>query len=355
MSRDGRRSLVVEIAHPKHLLQFRHLIRALSDAHSVEVIARDKDVVVDLLEQHRINYTGYGRNPRGMLRKLAGVPLTLAEYRKILRRVRPDFILSKSSPYSVLLARTVGARTMIFPDSEGVPLNDRFVYPRADFMITPPNVEFDYGEKHFRLGGVFEAGYLHPDHFRPDPQIWPQLGIDAGERFALLRFVAWNANHDVQRRGVDDADKSKLVRALAERMHVFISAEGRLDSSLEEHRLRLPASKLHDVLHAASLYFGDSQTVATEAALLGTPSIRCNSFVGISDMSNFKVLEADFGLLHNYADFGSAFERAESLADDEGAKQAWEERRRAYFDVAGDVNEEMLEVVERLIRNLKHM
>jgi predicted glycosyltransferase len=37
---------------------------------------------------------------------------------------------------------------------------------------------------------------------------------------------------------------------------------------------------MHDVMAYASLYIGDSQTMAMEAAVLGVPAIRFNDFVG---------------------------------------------------------------------------
>ena len=37
---------------------------------------------------------------------------------------------------------------------------------------------------------------------------------------------------------------------------------------------------MHHALYFAQIYIGDSQTMAAEAAVLGTPSIRFNDFVG---------------------------------------------------------------------------
>jgi predicted glycosyltransferase len=40
--------------------------------------------------------------------------------------------------------------------------------------------------------------------------------------------------------------------------------------------------------------------MTTEAAVLGTPAIRCNSFVGKRDMGNFIELEKKYGLIFNF-------------------------------------------------------
>jgi predicted glycosyltransferase len=46
------------------------------------------------------------------------------------------------------------------------------------------------------------------------------------------------------------------------------------------YQLRVPQNKVHSLLYYATMFVGDSQTMTSEAAVLGTPSIRCNTFVG---------------------------------------------------------------------------
>ena len=46
------------------------------------------------------------------------------------------------------------------------------------------------------------------------------------------------------------------------------------------YQLRVPQDKVHSLLYYATMFVGDSQTMTSEAAVLGTPSIRCNTFVG---------------------------------------------------------------------------
>jgi len=72
----------------------------------------------------------------------------------------------------------------------------------------------------------------------------------------------------------------------------------------------LPVEAIHDLLAFADCYVGDSQTMATEAALLGTPAVRTSAFVGDDDMSNFRELETEYGLLQSFADEDAAIDRA---------------------------------------------
>jgi hypothetical protein len=92
---------------------------------------------------------------------------------------------------------------------------------------------------------------------------------------------------------------------------------------------------MHDALAEASLLVADTQTMVAEAALLGTPAVRSNSFVGGTDMRNFVELEAA-DLVVNHSDFDSVVDSAHRLLADADAEARWE--RRAHDYLTGMVN-----------------
>ena len=63
-------------------------------------------------------------------------------------------------------------------------------------------------------------------------------------------------------------------------MDIYITSERPLEPELEPYRIRINPIYMHDVMAFASLYIGDSQTMAMEAAIMGVPAIRFNDFVG---------------------------------------------------------------------------
>ena len=129
-------------------------------------------------------------------------------------------------------------------------------------------------------------------------------------------------------------------------MTVYISSEKALPSELAQYKLSTPSAQIHDVLANADLYVGDSQTMATEAALLGTPAIRSNSFVGENDMSNFKMLEKDHGLLLNIRDFKTVLKVATYFAK-VSRKAEWEHKRDSYYRSVGDTNKYIADLLEK--------
>ena len=103
------------------------------------------------------------------------------------------------------------------------------------------------------------------------------LKVKKGQKYAIVRFVSWEAHHDIGQHGFSLQDKEKAIHDLAKYITVFISSEKPLPESLEKFRIHIPIEKMHDALAFAHLYLGEGGTTATEAALLGTPNIIINS------------------------------------------------------------------------------
>ena len=238
-----------------------------------------------------------------------------------------------------------GAKSGIFPDSEVVKVTNRYVVPLATCVITPGSFGLSYGKKHLRIGGLFENCYLAPSVFKPEENVIEQYRLK--QPYAVLRFVGWYANHDVNNSGFTLEQKKQLIAAIEPHMKVYISSEKELPEELQAYRLPTPANKIHHVLAYADLYLGDSQTMATEAALLGTPAIRSNSFVGPNDMTNFKVLEQQYGLLFNIREFDGVLAKVQEMAC-ESKKSEWQAKQHAYFEKVGDANQQIVEMLRDL-------
>ena len=56
-----------------------------------------------------------------------------------------------------------------------------------------------------------ELCYLHPNYFTPDPHVLNMLGVKRNEKYVILRFVSWDASHDIGQTGLDYGTKIKLV------------------------------------------------------------------------------------------------------------------------------------------------
>lgn len=317
---------------PAHVHLYKYAARDLIEGgHEVEILAREYGCTTQLLDWYDLPYTVYGycgTSKGSLLRRLPG------HYARILGhalRYDPDLIFGMggyASP-AALVSRTPA---VLILDSEPTSLDHAISRPLAETILTPDTFRKDLGEKHYTFPGFKETAYLHPATFSPDQGIRDALEVAPDEQFVILRFNAFGSHHDVAADGFSPDQRRDLVEELSRHATVFVSDEGG-DlgvSSLPARQFDLHPALLHSALHEADLLVADTQTVVTEAALLGTPAIRSNSFVGEDDMGNFLALQ-EAGLIFNLDEFDNVLDRARALllADDTG--ELWGQRRDRFL------------------------
>lgn len=231
-----------------------------------------------------------------------------------------------------------------FSDTENANLAGWLTFPFSDIICTPYcyTKKID-ARKHIKYKGYEELSYLHPDYFRPDSSIIKELGLSENDRFIVLRLVAWNASHDIGDKGfnniVEVIDKLKNFQ-------IFISSELELPSELRKYKMTIPPEKIHDLLYFASLYLGESPSMAMESAILGTPSILVStSRRGYTDEldSKYDMLFA-FSGSHNAQE--KALKKAIELLKDRDTKKKWQEKREKLIKEKIDVVKFITEFVE---------
>lgn len=335
-------NFLFELNHPKHYYQFKSLIEKLrNNKHQVLIIARDKDVLLDVLNNEKVEYKVFGKYKKGIFGKIFNTLSLLLSLWRISNEFDPDVYVSKASLYCALIAKVKSAKSIIFPDSEVVKLTNKLVVPLSTTVVTPDNFGLDFGEKHIRVNGFFENIYLSPNYFKPQYSL---IKHELKRPYAILRFVGWNANHDINNSGFSLSQKIKLIETLEQYLTIYISSEEELPDELKNYKLIIKPSIIHHVLYFADLYIGDSQTMATEAALLGTPAIRSNSFVGSNDMSNFIKLEKEYQLLHNLKEFDDVLSLATDFARD-SQKEKWMKKRSEYNKNITDINQTIYQLL----------
>jgi len=338
--------VVITIQHPAHVHFFRNIIKGLKSAgHDIWLFARHKDVTEELLQAYDLPYTILAGEAES-LSQLVGMQLQY-EWRlyRAARQINPDVMMSIGGVAVSHVAPLVGAKSIIFIDNEDV-MSNYASTPFADVVCTPQRFESDYGEKHVRYPGYHELAYLHPDEFEPNLTLLAAHGVDPDDRFCVVRFVGWNAHHDVGEGGFSADGRRRLISRLAEHGQVYITSESPLPAWFDKFRLPVSADVIHDLLYYANVYIGDSQTMATEASVLGTPAIRSNSFAEGSDMSNFRELEQRYDLLFSTSDEIEATEQAVRWFRNPHSKSKWNQKRRALIEDKINVTQFVIELVD---------
>ncbi len=269
-----RRRILIDVCHPAEVHHFKYLYRELSACGwHILFAAKDKDVTEALLIHLHLPYRMFSKTQRGLARKLLFVPIDLVRFFRLVVRFKPTFILSTLSLHSSWVCACLGITHIAFADTEHRRLLDYVTVPFATWILTPQAYRKNWGTRQIRYAGNHELAYLFPGRFTPNPTIKQTMGLSLDEEFVVLRFVAWQAFHDVGKAGLSLEAKKHLVRELEPYYRVFISSEAELPKELKPYVLPTPPEALHDVLYYASGYIGEGGTTASEAACLGTPSV----------------------------------------------------------------------------------
>jgi len=194
--------------------------------------------------------------------------------------------------------------------------------------------------------------YLHPNHFNPT-----KVGIESisYERYFVLRFAKLKAYHDKNRSGITDDVAKELINLLGQKGNIFISSERKLDRNFEKYRLKTDITEIHNVLYYADMYIGDSQSMAVESALLGTPCIRFNDFAG--EIGVLEELEHKYGLTYSFKTNQpeKLYEKVEEFLKNENIKNEFQSRREKMLADKIDVTAFMVWFIENYPESQKIM
>jgi hypothetical protein len=298
--------ILVDILHPAHVHFFRIFRSEMLDrGHDVLFTARQKDVAVDLLRDMRIPHEVLSSQKTGVLGLSGELIRRSARLVAVARRFRPTVMTGIMGASIAPVGRLLRVPSVVFYDTEFAQRTNRWVYPMATRVCTPDSYAGPVRGRHVTYAGYHELAYLHPNRFQPDAGKLGDFGLQ--RPYALVRFVSWQASHDVGHTSIDATAKLELVRRLQERIDVVVSGEGALPAPLEPLRLRGPVTEIHHVLAHADLVLGDSGTMVSEAAVLGTPAVLVSPMV-----AGVHTDQVGYGLLARFTpvDFEAAWDAA---------------------------------------------
>jgi len=335
--------IVVDINHPAHVHYSKNFIRRMTErGHQVLITATEKDIAYALLDRYNLKYSKLGSYGSTLINKVISFPLINVQMYLAVRKFQPDIFLGFGSIRAAHVAYFLRKPCINFEDTEHSTGQIRLYLPFVSAVCTPSCYREDLGPKQIRYNGYHELAYLHPNRFTPNPAVPEEICLTTGDPFIIIRFVSWQASHDVGQHGI--SDKIGLVKALEPYGRILITSEGPLPQELERYRIRISPDKIHDLLFYASLYIGEGATMATEAALLGTPSILVSSLVGT--MGNFIELEETYGLTYSYSDPEIALNKALDILRNPESKMIWAEKLKQLLKDKIDVTAFMVWFIE---------
>ena len=268
--------ILFSVSHPAHVHLFKNAIWKLQDLnHDILICARKKEVTIDLLKKYGFTYTVISESKPSRVHLVAEQIQRVMRFRSIVSEFKPDLSISTMDPSLAFVSRLMGVPYVCLADTEHASASINGALPFTKAVLTPSCFSKEMGPKQIRYNGYHELAYLHPNRFIPNPAVLTELGLAEGDPFIIVRFVSWQASHDVGQHGI--RDKVGLVKALEQYGRVLITSEGALPPELQPYQIRVSPEKLHDLLYYATLYVGEGGTTASECAVLGTHAIYVNS------------------------------------------------------------------------------
>ncbi len=234
------------------------------------ITCREYYHVRDMLELYSVNYIcigKYGETPYEKLVEGLRRQLELVELMKSL-----DGVLSFPSPDAVRTAFGLGKKSVVLNDTPHAFHVNSLTIPLSEYLIAPAAIPLEawrpYCPKRIEtFDGLFE--YMWISRHKPNIGTIRRLGLEPG-RYVVFRpeeakaaYYRWD-NSELRRKLVD------VVRELG---YVVVNVP-RYDDQVIEGAVNLTRAVDHlDLAYYAAAVITGGMTMATEAALMGTPAL----------------------------------------------------------------------------------
>ncbi len=348
-------NVLIDIVHPAHVHLTRNLYFELKKR-GCEIIVTVKDIPVakQLLDYYGIPYISLGMKKDSLFAKAFSQLKYDWQIFRLVRKYKIDVGIG-SSVTNAHVSRISKMKSIILDDDDDSvePLFAKYAHPFADYILTPSAVKESEPRKAKQTvyyPGYHELAYLHPNRFTPDSAVLTDLGIVPDEKFFILRFNAFKAHHDVGVEGLSIENKRKLIHMLEQHGRVFITTERNIDEEFKKYQLPVPPEKIHSLMYYATMLVGDSQTMTSEAAVLGTPAIRSNTFCG--RIAYLEEEEHKYGLTYGFLPSHSdaMFAKIEELLAMPNLKEEWAKRRAKMLAEKIDTTEFFVSFIENAVK-----
>lgn len=286
------------LVHPAkfhfHRVQINKLI---SRGHNVDILITSKDILEDLVKEEGWEYTNIF--PEG--RKIPGLHVYVGAVISLVRTVCRLWKFSRGKKYDLfigdlltILGRLKGVPSLYPTDDVLVQVPEQSVFlSTCNHIIAPKITDLGrYNSKKIAYDGYKALAHLHPNYFKPDMHRLPDGLLD--RPFFLIRCVGFKATHDIDRTGISDEVLTTLVHILNSKGNIVITSERVLPKELEKYRIELRKSDISHYMYFADIFIGDSTTMGSEAAVLGTPSIEFDDY--FEEIEQMQELEHAYGL-----------------------------------------------------------
>jgi len=351
--------VLFHLGHPAHYHLFKNIIKKLKENKcKIKILIKKKDILEDLLIEEGLEFFYSSKKGRGDNNFSIAWGLFIRDLAllRIAWKFKPELLLGTSAEIThVGKLLDIPSVVVNEDDFNAIPLFCYLSYPFANHILTPASCKTGkWRYKSINYDGYHELAYLHPNNFSPDARII-DFFHSCTSRYFILRFVKLTAYHDTRKGGINADIALKIIKMLEQHGKIYISSERELEPQFEKWRININPVDMHHALFYADMCIGDSQTMAAEAAVLGTPSIRFNDFVG--KLGYLEELEHKYGLTYGIktSEPQKLYIKIQELLNTPSLKEKWQDRRKKMLSEKIDVTAFMIWFIENYPESVEIM
>jgi uncharacterized protein len=334
--------ILFALNHPAHYHLFKNTFRTLqSHGHETMYVIKNKDILEKLMESDNQPFTRILENVRTRRRSNASILYSVAtellmqdsHLYQLVHHDKPDILIG--TDIAITHIGKLINRPSIVLNEDDFNINKLFcktTYPFASHIISPFVCKTGkYSYKKVPYNGYQKLAYLHPAVFTPEKEVIRAFNPSL-EKFFLIRMVSFTASHDIDQAGLNIHLLRTMIERLEKEGKVYLSSEGQVLPEFSKYLLPSDPIHIHHILSAADLFITDSQSMTVEASVLGTPSIRFNSFAG--KISVLEELEKKYGLTMGITNKNPKllFEKIDELLKYPNLREEFQEKRRKMLE-----------------------
>ncbi len=330
-----KKIILIFLAHPAHFHLFRTTIAYFKDnGVSPIVVIKSKDILEKLLNDEGVHFINILRSEKktkskiGLLfEAITGLIIRDIKLLKIAVKHKPRLLIGTDwSVAHVGFLTSIPSIITNEDDTLATPEN-KYFYPFAKHLLLPSCCDKGmWLNKRISYNSYHELAYLHPDTFIPNQSVVSTFNPDL-QPYVLIRLVKLTASHDIGKSGLSSDLLDEIIFKLSKKFKVFITSEKPLSDKYEKYRISLNPIDIHHALFYANLFIGDSQTMAAEAGVLGTPFIRYSDFVGKIGYLNELENEYKLGFGFKTSESDALLSKLDEIISMSNSKKIWQARR----------------------------
>jgi hypothetical protein len=342
--------ILLVLNHPAHVHLFRNFIYHLQEkGHHFTVATRDKDITHTLLDHYGIEYHCLSKPYAGIGGMF--VEMLIRDWKLLRMHRKYGFDIAFGTDVStthLTLFKNVPSYTFCEDDDDVVHLYALAAYPFTTKVVNPVGIRYKYFKnKRLLHNSYHELAYLHPDFFTPDEAVIKKYGFSP-YTYIIIRNSALKAHHDIGAKGLSGEVWDRVNKVIKDYPQIT-SHEGAKSQKIEPW-------DMHHVLAFSKMIISDSLSMSVEAAVLGVPAIRYNSFVGRVSVLNELENKYDLTYGFNASDSESAtamIYKIEELLAMAHLPEIWQEKRQKMLSEKINFTTWMIDLFNNIVLDKK--